>query len=109
MTAADPSAAAIVADALVPVGKRRQPDLDADTFGPERVVLSFSAVAPGPTNSFTRQRSAAAVTGCCASGAFSSSPFFTSRTATTFVSASGRNAVLMLSSQGSGSANAGVR
>src|SRR4029450_10876981 len=29
----------------------------------ERAVLSFSAVAPGPTSSFTRQRSAAAVTG----------------------------------------------
>ena len=44
-----------------------------------------------------------------ASGAFSSSPFFTSRTATTDVSASGRKAVLMPSSQESGSANAGVR
>ena len=32
MSAADPSAAAIIADALVPVGWCRQPDLDADTF-----------------------------------------------------------------------------
>ena len=42
MTAADPSAAAIVADALVPVGMRRQPDLDADTFGiGARVLVLF--------------------------------------------------------------------
>src|SRR3954465_13684505 len=75
----------------------------------ERAVLSFSAMAPGPTSSFTRQRSAAAVMGCDASGAFSSSPFLTSRTAMADVAAAGRKAVLMPSSQESGSANAGVR
>jgi hypothetical protein len=74
----------------------------------ERAVLSFSAVAPGPTSSFTRQMSAAAVIGCGASGAFNSSPFLTWRTATTLVSSSGLKAVLIPSSQGSCCAKAGV-
>src|SRR5438552_4918234 len=74
----------------------------------ERAALSFSAVTPGPTSSLTRHMSAAAVTGFGASTAISSSPFFTERTATTVVSASGRKAALMPSSHASGSANADV-
>ena len=64
--------------------------------------MSVSAVAPGPTSSLTRHMSAAAVIGVAASGACSASPFFTARTATTVVLASGLKAVLMPSSQASG-------
>ena len=75
----------------------------------ERAVLSFSAVTPGPTNSLTRHRSAAAIIGGLGTScAASSSPFFTSRTAITEVSASGWKAVLIPSSQASGSACAGT-
>src|SRR4029078_10223492 len=65
-------------------------------------VLSFSAVAPGPTSSLTRHRSAAAVIGGLGtSPAASSSPFLIARTARTIVFSSGRKAVLRPSSQAS--------
>jgi hypothetical protein len=41
MTAPNPTAATIVANSLVPVRRRRQPDLDPDSIGPGPGVFVF--------------------------------------------------------------------
>src|SRR5205085_5242076 len=63
---------------------------------------SFSAVAPGQTNSLTRHMSRAAMTGFCELTAVAGVPLAMRRTAITRFSASGLKAFLMPSSQVSG-------